>query len=35
MMAQIAKTEVADLPGFGPMLVPGPAGFQHGQTSGR
>ena len=29
MMAQIAKTEVADLPGFGPMLMPGPTGFQH------
>ena len=32
MMAQIAGTEVADLPGFGPMLLPGPAGFQHDQT---
>lgn len=32
MMAQIAKTEVADLPGFGPMLLPGQIGFQHGQN---
>src|SRR5208282_3953777 len=31
MMAQIAKTEVADLPGFGPMLMPGPTGFQNDQ----
>lgn len=29
MMALIAKNEVADLPGFGPMLLPGPTGFQH------
>jgi endoglucanase len=29
MMAQIVKSEVADLPGFGPMLLPGPTGFQH------
>jgi endoglucanase len=29
MMTQIAKREVADLPGFGPMLMPGSAGFQH------
>ena len=29
MMAQIVKTEVANLPGFGPMLMPGPTGFQH------
>ena len=29
MMAQIAQREVADLPGFGPMLLPGPSGFQH------
>ena len=29
MLAQIAKTEVADLPGFGPMLLPGPVGFVH------
>ena len=29
MMAQIAKTEVANLPGFGLVLVPGPTGFQH------
>ncbi len=32
MLALIAKKEVADLPGFGPMLVPGTAGFQHGNT---
>jgi endoglucanase len=32
MMAQIARTEVADLPGFGPMLLPGPVGFQHDRT---
>ncbi|MFP5276057.1 MAG: cellulose synthase complex periplasmic endoglucanase BcsZ [Acidobacteriota bacterium] len=32
MMAQIARTEVANLPGFGPMLLPGPVGFQHGQN---
>jgi endoglucanase len=29
MMAMIARSEVADLPGFGPMLIPGPTGFQH------
>ena len=28
MMAQIAKREVSDLPGFGPLLLPGPVGFQ-------
>jgi endoglucanase len=32
MMAQIAKTEVANLPGFGPMLMPGPVGWHHEQT---
>ena len=32
MMDRIATTEVADLPGFGPMLMPGPTGFQHGQV---
>jgi endoglucanase len=32
MLAQIAKTEVADLPGFGPMLIPGPAGWVHEKT---
>jgi endo-1,4-beta-D-glucanase Y len=32
MMAQIAKSEVANLPGFGLMLMPGPVGFQHEQT---
>jgi len=40
MMARIAASEVADLPGFGPMLLPGPVGFQHdsapnGQSSNR
>jgi endo-1,4-beta-D-glucanase Y len=29
MLALIAKSEVANLPGFGPMLLPGPSGFQH------
>lgn len=29
MMAAIAKNEVADLPGFGPMLLPGSTGFHH------
>jgi endoglucanase len=29
MMARIAKLEVADLPGFGVMLLPAPMGFQH------
>lgn len=29
MMKQIADREVVDLPGFGPMLLPGPAGFAH------
>ena len=29
MMAQIAAGEVANLPGFGPMLLPGPTGFHH------
>jgi len=33
MMAQIARREVADLPGFGPMLLPGPVGFQHGRIT--
>lgn len=32
MMSEIAQTEVADLPGFGPMLMPGPIGFQHGRA---
>lgn len=32
MMAQIAASEVGNLPGFGTMLLPGPTGFQHGQT---
>jgi endoglucanase len=33
MMAQIAKREVAELPGFGFMLLPGPpASFVHGKT---
>jgi endoglucanase len=29
MMTQIAAKEVADLPGFGPMLLPGPVGFKN------
>jgi endoglucanase len=29
MMVQIARQEVADLPGFGPVLMPGSSGFQH------
>jgi len=33
MMTQIAGSEVANLPGFGLMLLPGPTGFQHDQTS--
>ncbi len=32
MMAQIAKAEVTNLPGFGPVLMPGPVGWQHDQT---
>ena len=32
LLALIAKNEVVNLPGFGPMLVPGPAGFQHGNN---
>jgi endoglucanase len=32
MMAMIAKSEVVDLPSFGLLLLPGPAGFQHGQV---
>jgi endo-1,4-beta-D-glucanase Y len=32
MMVQIAKTEVANLPGFGLMLMPGPVGWHHEQT---
>jgi len=32
LMAQIARSEVADLPGFGAMLLPGPAGFVHKGT---
>jgi len=33
LMALIARSEVASLPGFGPVLLPGPAGFQHNQTT--
>jgi endoglucanase len=32
MMIQIAGKEVVNLPGFGPMLLPGSAGFQHGRN---
>ena len=28
------QSEVANLPGFGPMLLPGPSGFQHDQITG-
>jgi len=29
MLAAIARSEVAELPGFGTVLLPGPTGFQH------
>jgi endoglucanase len=32
MMTLIAKSEVSNLPGFGPLLMPGPTGFQYKQT---
>ncbi len=32
MLALIARSEVANLPGFGPMLLPGAAGFQQANT---
>ena len=32
MLALIASNEVVNLPGFGPMLLPGPAGFQNGSN---
>ncbi|MGA2534919.1 MAG: cellulose synthase complex periplasmic endoglucanase BcsZ [Terracidiphilus sp.] len=32
MMNQIASKEIANLPGFGLMLMPGPSGFQHDQV---
>jgi len=32
-LALIARSEVADLPGLGPMLLPGPQGFQHDRVS--
>jgi len=32
MAGLIAKSEVAYLPGFGQMLLPGPTGFQHGNN---
>lgn len=32
MLVLIAKNEVADLPEFGPMLLPGAEGFHHGNT---
>lgn len=32
LVAQIAQKEVVDLPGFGPMLLPGPVGFAHGKS---
>ena len=33
LLALIAKSEVANLPGFGPMLLPGSSGFQHGNVT--
>lgn len=32
LTALIAQKEVVDLPGFGPMLLPGPVGFAHGKS---
>lgn len=32
MLALIAKREVANLPGLGPMILPAPAGFAHGSN---
>jgi endo-1,4-beta-D-glucanase Y len=32
MLDQIAQNEVVNLPGFGPMLMPGSSGFKHGQS---
>jgi endoglucanase len=32
MLGQITKREVAELPGFGTVLLPGPTGFQHENT---
>lgn len=32
MLVQISQTEVANLPGFGLMLLPGPVGFQRDNT---
>jgi len=32
LLVQIASKEVEDLPGFGPMLLPGPIGFKQSQT---
>ena len=33
MLELIAQKEVANLPGFGLMLLPGPSGFQHGNAA--
>ncbi|WP_250536555.1 cellulose synthase complex periplasmic endoglucanase BcsZ [Caballeronia sp. AZ10_KS36] len=33
LATQIVKQEVADLPGLGPMLLPGPQGFRTGQLT--
>jgi endoglucanase len=33
LAAQIVKHEVADLPGLGPMLLPGPQGFRSGDVT--
>jgi endoglucanase len=32
MLASISRSEVANLPGFGAMLLPGPTGFKHDQS---
>ncbi|MDR5817706.1 cellulose synthase complex periplasmic endoglucanase BcsZ [Caballeronia sp. LZ033] len=33
LATQIAKQEIADLPGLGPMLLPGPHGFRNGDVT--
>lgn len=34
LMGRVASDEVADLPGLGKMLLPGPVGFQRGEVGG-
>ncbi|QYY34199.1 cellulase (plasmid) [Cupriavidus pinatubonensis] len=34
LLRQVAKHEVVTLPGFGPMLLPGPQGFAHARADG-